>query len=503
MIKVISSSKKLETHFDSFALFESLKNKYSDEELFLLESLSGPNKDVSKSVIGFNPIFGVEFHVKKFKLKGSERIKHKVDMRLKSEDWIESLNAFEYQLLDAKDMWKVLRLMESLFSVQYEGAQKDIAFGYFGYIGYDAIHAIEEIPYTIKDDKSIPILNFNIYQGMFNIDLEKRETFLTINTSDDFDSNDTYSEMMGMLEAPVMESGKSGDLDASISEKINSITDSITKQEYLKLVDKAMDHIELGDIYQIQLGHEIEINSDIEPYAVYKRLRTLNPSPYMYYTALSSQHIIGASPELFLRLDKDDNITMRPIAGTVKIGATPEENKILQQNLLNDEKERAEHIMLVDLCRNDVGRVCKKNTLEVDELMVIEQYSHVSHIVSNVIGKKAAEYDKYDVISATFPAGTMTGAPKVRAMEIIEDFENTRRGIYAGLLGFIGFNGIVETALCIRTATYQDNVYTIRASGGVVSDSTPIGEWNESISKLSATYFAITDKELRNENFIN
>ena len=503
MISVNSSSKKIACNLDIFELFESLRCKYSDDNLFLLESLSGPNKDVSKSIIGFNPIFGVEFHVHHFRLKGSTSIRNKIAEKLNNIDWIRPIKAFEYQMLDTKRMWDLLRIIEASFKVTYLDEEQDVAFGFFGYIGYDAIHAIEDIPYSIKDDKGLPILNFKIYQGMINIDLEKEETHLTINTSTDFSDNVTDTEILRLFDDKKINNKDAETSVNSVQQLVNSVSDSITKEEYVELVNKAMRHIEIGDIYQIQLGHEIKINSDIQPYSVYKRLRSLNPSPYMYYANLSDQTIISASPELFVRIDKENNITMRPIAGTIKIGATEEENAKLQSQLLNDEKEKAEHIMLVDLCRNDIGKICQAGTLEVDELMVIEQYSHVSHIVSNVLGKKKEDYDKYDVIAATFPAGTMTGAPKIRAMEIIEDLESTRRGIYAGSVGFIGFNGVVDTALCIRTAMYHDNVYTIRASGGVVYDSTPLGEWNESISKLSATYFAITNRELKNESFIN
>lgn len=500
MINVTSTCIKLKSPLDSFSLFESLKSKFIDSELFLLESLSGPDKDVNQAVVGLNPIFGIEFHINKFKLCGSKKIKLEIEKEFLLKKWIIKKGDFEYKLVDIKDIWKTLRLIESLFNVEYIGENKDIGFGYFGFIGYDAIHAIENIPYSIEDDKETPIVSFNIYQGIFNIDLQKGETYLTTNLSALF-SGLSHDEILNLVTNNPIKNEVPDNIEA-ISQ-INSITDSVSKNDYLQWVEKALYHINLGDIYQIQLGHEITINSDISPYTVYKRLRTLNPSPYMYYTQIGSQHIIGASPELFLRIDLDNNITMRPIAGTVKIGDTPEHTTKLHNELLSDEKERAEHIMLVDLCRNDVGKVCETNTLSVDELMIIEQYSHVSHIVSNVIGIKKSCYDKYDVISATFPAGTMTGAPKIRAMEIIEEIETTRRGIYAGAIGFIGFNGVVETALCIRTAMYNNNVYTIRASGGIVYDSTPTGEWNESISKLSATYFSITNKELKDENFIN
>ena len=194
---------------------------------------------------------------------------------------------------------------------------------------------------------------------------------------------------------------------------------------------------------------------------------------------------------------------MRPIAGTCIRAKDATENKKLKDALLRDEKEVAEHVMLVDLCRNDIGRICKTNTLKTSGLIIVEEYSHVNHIVSTVVGNLKEDVNTYDAIKATFPAGTMTGAPKIRAMEIIEELEESRRGIYSGALGLIGFNGFVNTALCIRTAIYKDKVFSIRASAGIVADSEPESEWQETLSKLGSSYLAITGKELRNECFVN
>jgi anthranilate synthase component 1 len=222
----------------------------------------------------------------------------------------------------------------------------------------------------------------------------------------------------------------------------------------------------------------------------------------MYFAPFGDVTLIGASPETFIRVE-GGTIAMRPIAGTVRRGATADEDAILISALREDEKERAEHIMLVDLCRNDIGRVCVPGTLRVDELMVVEGYSHVSHLVSHVAADVRRGVDVYDAIAATFPAGTMTGAPKVRAMEIIAELEITRRGIYAGAVGVIDFGGYANLALCIRSATHSRGHYRLRASAGVVADSKAENEWRETLKKMGAVYWAVTGEELGNEGLVD
>jgi anthranilate/para-aminobenzoate synthase component I len=243
------------------------------------------------------------------------------------------------------------------------------------------------------------------------------------------------------------------------------------------------------------LGHELVIDSEADELIVYQRLRQRNPSPYMSFVDLGDMALISASPELFLRIAGDDMV-MRPIAGTAPRTGVPAVDELRVQELCADAKEIAEHVMLIDLCRNDLGRVAQIGTVEVDEYMVVENFSHVFHLVSNVIAKKAEQFDAYDVIQATFPAGTMTGAPKVRAMEIIESLETSRRGGYAGAFGLLDFGGFVNTGLTIRSIFHSAAGYHLRASGGVVADSTPAGEWRETLAKLSATYWAVTNREL-------
>jgi anthranilate synthase component 1 len=221
------------------------------------------------------------------------------------------------------------------------------------------------------------------------------------------------------------------------------------------------------------------------PLALYRALRTLNPSPYMFYFDFGDFHVVGASPEILVRLE-GDTVTVRPIAGTRRRGATPDEDAALADELLADPKERAEHIMLVDLGRNDVGRVARTGSVHVTEQMVIERYSHVMHIVSNVEGRLKPELNAIDVLRATFPAGTVSGAPKVRAMEIINELEPVKRGVYAGAVGYLGFHGNMDVAIALRTAVIKDGTLHVQAGGGIVADSEPVAEWQETQNKAKA-----------------
>jgi anthranilate synthase component 1 len=254
---------------------------------------------------------------------------------------------------------------------------------------------------------------------------------------------------------------------------------------YHAAVEKAKRYIYEGDIMQVVPSQRMSKPLRATPLSLYRALRTLNPSPYMYYFDLADFHIVGASPEILVRLE-GENVTVRPIAGTRRRGATPEEDAALAEELLTDAKERAEHIMLVDLGRNDAGRVTRTGTVHVTEQMVVERYSHVMHIVSNVEGKLKPGLKAIDVLRATFPAGTVSGAPKVRAMEIIDELEPVKRGVYAGAVGYLGFHGNMDVAIALRTAVVKDGTLYVQAGGGVVADSEPEAEWQETQNKARA-----------------
>jgi len=274
-------------------------------------------------------------------------------------------------------------------------------------------------------------------------------------------------------------------IPAHLASETAEPTSSFAEADYLAAVERAKRYIFDGDIMQVQIGQRLSRRFTAEPLALYRALRTLNPSPYMFFFNLREFHVVGASPEILVRLE-GDKVTLRPIAGTRRRGANAEEDAALAQELLADPKERAEHVMLIDLGRNDVGRIAKTGSVRVTDTMVIERYSHVMHIVSNVEGRLKPGLDAIEVLRASFPAGTVTGTPKVRAMEIIEELEPVKRGIYAGAAGYLGFHGDMDLAISIRTAVIKDQVLHVQASAGIVADSVPELEWNETRIKAQA-----------------
>jgi len=267
-----------------------------------------------------------------------------------------------------------------------------------------------------------------------------------------------------------------------------------TQQGFEDAVLKAKEYIVAGDVMQVVLSQRMSVPYSASPLNLYRALRCLNPSPYMYYLNLGDFHIVGSSPEILVRLE-DDTVTVRPIAGTRPRGATPEQDIALEKELLADPKELAEHLMLIDLGRNDAGRVSKIGTVKLTDKMIIERYSHVMHIVSNVIGDLQEDKDAFDVLAATFPAGTVSGAPKIRAMEIIDELEPVKRGVYAGAVGYISWSGNLDTAIAIRTAVIKDKILHIQAGAGIVYDSIPRNEWEETMNKGRAVFRAVAMAE--------
>ncbi|MGH7273067.1 MAG: anthranilate synthase component I family protein [Nitrospiria bacterium] len=264
----------------------------------------------------------------------------------------------------------------------------------------------------------------------------------------------------------------------------------MTPKVYEKMVLKAKDYISAGDLFQVVLSQRFSARIHAEPFDIYRALRVINPSPYMYYLQMGGLTIAGSSPEVLVRCE-EGRIELRPIAGTRKRGATDTEDGALMEELLADQKERAEHLMLVDLGRNDVGRVAEMGKVHVDELMVIEKYSHVMHLVSHVQGQLAQGKDVYDVMKACFPAGTVSGAPKIRAMQIIDELEPTQRGLYAGAMGYFSFSGNMDTCINIRSIVIDGHQAYVQAGGGIVADSQPAQEYEETVNKAKAVMTAV------------
>ncbi|WP_298271002.1 anthranilate synthase component I [Geobacter sp.] len=274
------------------------------------------------------------------------------------------------------------------------------------------------------------------------------------------------------------------------AERPVSFASNVTREAFEAAVEKCKEYIRAGDIFQVVLSQRFSGELTVEPFDIYRVLRTLNPSPYMFFLRLDDTLVVGASPEVMVRKE-GERVELRPIAGTRPRGATPEEDARLALELLDDPKERAEHVMLIDLGRNDLGRVCRTGTVRVSELMVIERYSHVMHIVSNVRGELAAGKDAFDVVRATFPAGTLSGAPKVRAMEIIDELEPVRREVYGGAIGYFSFSGNMDLAIAIRTVVIRDGKVHLQAGAGIVADSDPEKEYQETVNKAMAVVKAI------------
>jgi anthranilate synthase component 1 len=267
-------------------------------------------------------------------------------------------------------------------------------------------------------------------------------------------------------------------------------TSNFSREAYCDAVRRVKEYIFAGDIFQIVLSQRLTAVTDADPFNIYRTLRMVNPSPYMFYLKLKGLRLIGSSPEVMVRVE-GDKITLRPIAGTRPRGKTPEEDQALAKELLADEKERAEHVMLVDLGRNDVGRTARYGTVSVDECMVVERFSHVMHITSNITGRLKSGASAIDTLQSCLPAGTVSGAPKVRAMQIIDEFEPTRRGPYAGAVGYIDFAGNMDTCIALRTMIYQDRTAIVQAGGGIVADSVPENEYEETLNKARALLKAI------------
>jgi anthranilate synthase component 1 len=375
--------------------------------------------------------------------------------------------------------------------------------GAVGYIGYDAVRTLERLPDSNPDDMRLPDCFFMIAKTLVVFDHVRRRMILLANAYVRGDPDEAYDravheidQLADRLAMPPMwaldkdsETDEEDDAPAEPSGP-REFESNFTREEYEEAVRRCVDYILAGDAFQIVLSQRFQRQIDCDPFDVYRALRAVNPSPYNFYLKLGDLRLIGSSPEILCRVT-GQRAQIRPIAGTRPRGATHEEDLRLERELLADPKERAEHIMLVDLGRNDVGRVARYGTVKVEDLMVIERYSHVMHIVSGVTGVLRDGLDGYDAVKATFPHGTVSGAPKIRAMEIIDEYENVRRGPYAGCVGYFAFNGNVDTCITIRTVLVKDGVASVQAGGGIVADSDPPTEWQETINKASAIFRAI------------
>ena len=376
--------------------FAALREYFGPDKVFLLESLSGPQSDAKTAVVGFGPILSVEIYENFARIGGEPGVVSHIKSASKRSGYIFSND--EVPLRRAGDVWRLLRLIQSEFLVTGAVLPDGFRFGYFGYFGYDTIRFIERVPRLIPATTNRPEILLSIFRGLITFDLvDQTAQFITARST-------LWSPTeVGAVE-PVLDQTKKHHPPDRVPAvpRPHEVHDSSNPEEFCAGVVRALHHIGVGDIYQVQLGHEMTIQSAADPLDVYRRLRARNPAPFVYFAPFGETTLVGASPEVFVRVEQG-HVTMRPLAGTIKRGKSDAEDRAAAERLRTDPKEVAEHVMLVDLCRNDVGRICKPRTLRVTELLTTGRYSHVLHLVSNVVGQLTDRDDVYDVIRSTFP----------------------------------------------------------------------------------------------------
>ena len=447
--------------------------KYS----FLLESVEGGAVRGRYSIIGMNP--DMIWKVAGGKASINRRALHKAD------------GPFEPIQLAPLESLRAL-LAESRIPLNPDAPP--MAAGIFGYIGYDMVRLMEDLPEPNPDTLELPDGMMIRPTVMAIFDSVRDEVTVTspVYVEKGVSPKAAYaraqeriSEVVDALDRP-LDHLTTQDVEAP---PIMAAASNTTPQEYGAMIGKAKDYITAGDIFQVVLSQRFEANFNLPPFALYRSLRRVNPSPFLYYLDFDQFAVIGSSPEILVRV-RGGKVSIRPIAGTRRRGETPSEDRALAAELLADPKERAEHLMLLDLGRNDVGRVSEIGSVKVTEQFIIENYSHVMHIVSNVEGKLAAKYDVIDALCAGFPAGTVSGAPKVRAMEIIDELEKHKRGVYGGCVGYFSADGEMDTCIVLRTAIVKDGKMYVQAGAGIVADSVPESEHQECVSKAKALFRA-------------
>lgn len=459
-----------------------LKLAQASEASFLLESVEGGEQVGRYSFLGVNP-------------KGLLSVQHnKVTITSHGETTTR-------ELAPGEDPLHVLEQeFERVHPVKIEGLPRFVG-GAVGYLSYDFARYIERLPETATDDLGLPDAVFLLVDTLVIFDHAKHQLIVLANAHNTGDPNAAYEDAVTRIDEivhalaqplPYLPDDTAPQTEAEQSAELRS---NVSREQFEANVRAAKEYIAAGDAFQIVLSQRFQRKTGAHPFTIYRALRALNPSPYMFFLRFNEDFsLIGASPEMMVRYE--DRIgTVRPIAGTRPRGIDEATDQALAEELLADEKERAEHVMLVDLGRNDLGRVCDYGTVRVPNMMYVERYSHVMHIVSQVQGRVRDDMSAFDVLRATFPAGTLSGAPKVRAMEIIEELEGTRRGPYGGAVGYFSFDGSMDTCITIRTMlVHGDKVYC-QAGAGIVADSDPAREYEETINKARAVAVAVDNAE--------
>jgi anthranilate synthase component 1 len=448
--------KKIKARSSPEVVFE--KAYKEDAYSFIYESMIHIKKRGEHSLLGGRP----------FIILKSAR--ENIDIEISGENYKEKGNPFE-------------KLRELMSLVEHYPYIPGFSGGAVGYLSYDTVRFFEEIPDKNPDEIKAPETYF-MFPSEIILFNHKNDTVDIIL----YDINGESKRIEELTK--IIKTSEEEDYELT-EEKTTEFTGNFTKEQYCHVVEKAKEYIYAGDIFQVVPSQRFKAPIEKEPINIYKALRITNPSPYMYYLRFNDLYVLGSSPETLIKLEAGGLVTSNPIAGTRRRGKTEEEDEKFEKELLSDEKEIAEHIMLVDLARNDIGRVCEYGSVKVSDFMRIEKYAKVMHTISIVNGNLIANKDAFDLVRATFPAGTVSGAPKIRAMEIIDELEPTRRGIYAGALGYFGFAGNMDLCIAIRTIVIYKGMIYFQAGGGIVADSVPLLEYNETINKMSALKRAI------------
>jgi len=441
---------------------------------FLLESVEGGEKIARYTFAGANP-------EEVFRYAGGACV-------------LESRNRLVWEERDPVTFLRAR--MERFHPVRLPGLPPLVA-GAIGYFSYDMVRLIERLPKRLRDDIGLYDAMLMFYHGLIAFDHVQHRLWIVRNvfTAGDGALRTKYNAAVReirrtrqLLEQPVeAERPKKESKKRRPALRVKS---NFRREEYLDAVRKAKNYIRAGDIFQVVISQRFSAKTKAEPFEVYRELRALNPSPYLFYLQMNDVTVVGSSPEMLVKVQGRD-VFYRPIAGTRWRGKSEAEDQRLEREMLASEKERAEHIMLVDLGRNDLGRVCEYGTVKPEKLLTVERYSHVMHLVSSLRGRLREDVDCFDALMACFPAGTVSGAPKVRAMEIIEEFERTRRGIYAGGVLYLDFAGNLDSCIALRTMVIKNGVAYVQAGGGIVADSTPEAEYQESVNKSRALLTAL------------
>ena len=466
--QIIYTSKKVKNDEEILNLID---NFLEEKNSFIFESVEKGKIKGRYTIFGKNPDKIWEFNNNtSYQIKKNKKIK----LKDSPEKLIESIIE-DFRFETPKDLPKICSLISGFFS-------------------YDSIRYIEKIPNNCKDDLKLPDVRLLRPKTLVIHDNVKKEIFFIINIFKDEkikDYHQKYEEIKAdIFRLFIQSSIKILKKNENFFSKNIKVKSNIPKSKFISMVNKAKKYIKLGDIFQVVLSQRFETNLNKKPLDIYKKLRITNPSPFMFYFNFNDFQIIGASPEILVRL-RDNKITVRPIAGTRPRGKTNKEDQFYKKDLLKDKKELAEHLMLLDLGRNDAGKVSKINSVKVTESFIIEKYSHVMHIVSNVIGEHDKRFSKFKSLLAGFPAGTVSGAPKIRAMEIIDELETTKRKVYAGGIGYFSANGEFDTCIALRTAVAKKNKFYVQAGAGIVADSKPIKEYEETVNKAKALINAL------------